>query len=95
MSHIPRGDYISFLLQLQVVAGVSAVCAYVSQHSVVERVNARSAWSFVCLRIDRFVQVEETVAPAFAMTVISKGRLVSFALPVPAHRYYDLSGTSK
>lgn len=65
---------------------MSAECAYVSQHSVVVRVSALCVRSLVCLRIDRFVQAEETVsvAPAFAVTAGSRAQLVSFALPVPA-----------
>lgn len=68
------------------MAGVSAGCAYVSQHSVVERVTALSARSLFCLRTDKFVQAEETVtvAPAFAVTAVSRAQHESFALPVPA-----------
>lgn len=68
------------------MAGVSAGCVCASQHFVVEHVSALSAWSLVCLRINRFVPAEGTVtvAPAFAMTTASKAQRVSFALPAPA-----------
>lgn len=56
MPSIPRSDYISFLLLAQVLAGMSAVCAYVSQNSWVDCSSVCSHWS-------RLVQARASVWP--------------------------------
>lgn len=75
-----------FHLLSQGAAGVCVGSVCVSQHSGAELASALSAWSRVCLRMDRFVEAEATAtaAPAFAMTSASRARPVSFALLVPA-----------